>query len=557
MAGEQELRNNLDLFSEILSRTAIRLSGEGLERAFDISVKLYIAANDYPNPSYKGSIGSLVQRVTASMSNSEVVKRLPVLAGLPIPDYDEEIYLPVEPFHYLSRVTVDPACIERSEWDSKISTLLNYLVSESPVQRRRSILRLQQLNTWGILTPEEQIVFGERLWHKLDQEGFPEDAPLYTHAFLFLPHPAGIDIKQKVKDYLLAHSFAPVARVDERGGISWGWGGDSERYINELIGASYSKFSKEDTDKLIQWDAVDIDKILEKLSVSWDADKRFLNHRNRELASSVETRIRSFERILERVIFPNIHNLLPATKAALWTFLNDLRANNVRILAVLPLTILLKEDNQEFEVPSSIERQIVQGLYSIDEADVKEAMIAVYNWMAYVTEMGIPLPETDIVGDLISHIALRNPSTVADAIQFFIFIFKYHPSICKGQHIAKVLLGLGSLLEETNLVNLASPKNVFSLYFGTEARNIVPQIRSLASELSRLLYDHNVREEKPIPEVLQAWKLAAAEETLPEVRNAWESSPPVVEPPEVNTDVVTDSAGDTPETPVDLDHNQA
>ncbi len=106
-------------------------------------------------------------------------------------------------------------CIEKAHLEPKVIKTIFDIGKQQKINRTSVLARMGQLYTWGKLTREQEVAFGELLWSKLNEDTqLPDLEQYYFFVFMKWPHPEEIDPLERIKRVL---SVKKVSFKMERG----------------------------------------------------------------------------------------------------------------------------------------------------------------------------------------------------------------------------------------------------------------------------------------------------------------------------------------------------
>jgi hypothetical protein len=502
------LTQNLGLLSELLSRMCFRFSSAQLEELLQLTVEIFRQQVASPYPHIYSYVEKLFKRIFYALSRTDLLKKIPELLSLPIPDEggariqrSSTITDPFELIEWPSGIDLD-ASYDRSSWSSSIARLLRIANEDSPVARKHALNRLAKVYDIGGLNVEEARAFGEALWSKLDSRGFPEHTNFYLFAFLLLPEPQSGHAKGHLKQYLLSASFP-----------------QEKNYFKEWLYSTVPLFpDPEDKDKYIDWSSDEAAAFLEKLTSWWDDNKtkfKVEDDYDKSEDSLGDMSIFMMLRLLSRVIIPRLDVSDGRSKEAVRRLCSELEGTGFCIFPVLPLTLL---DNPQAQ--NDVVVKLRSGMNSIKELDVRYSIFGLYDWLIYGSRNILPSAPEDLLSDLVDRVIARRQPGLDSAIAHVSAIVHRLPELLNARHLDSLSIALNYLIAETRLPSEEERAA------GNKTLTVIPvsersDYRMHVAELAYRLYEHFTKLGKEIPEVLLRWKDICQNDPLPEVRRAW------------------------------------
>ena len=174
---------------ELISRLSVRLPASAAEEIFKWAVSLAHSNAVVHWWLYK-QVGNLLQRSLEAIPPENRKNFSEQAIFLPLPGEknnggNEEDW-PELITHFKTSQISRPT--EKWKWSERISTLIRYVRSGSPLDRSRSLLRLQALYAANALEAQEVSDFADAIWaHTNPTTGFPEAHRVRNFIFLDLP----------------------------------------------------------------------------------------------------------------------------------------------------------------------------------------------------------------------------------------------------------------------------------------------------------------------------------------------------------------------------------
>ena len=510
--GDTFLKNNFgivlgNVIPEVLSRLCMKCSTNSKDKIFSFVKEIYSSSHKHK---YKG-IMNLVIRLLRSYSAQEQYTRLSQLLEFPIPNdlnlVTKDEYL--EPFKIIA---IDREYVAKFKEihieQSIINSLLEKADSNDSEKRKRAIHRIAELHKLNGLNENQIKEFSEALWSQTDEStGFPKNTDFYKFAFLkSLPHPNNINSISLFKDYIAQEKF-PIQKTKAEKGISI-TGGDIP-FCYELIGATKRPLS----DNGIDWSEQEAVDIFYRLLEWWDADKEFVKKDNDakffgSTGDEFKKRFANLTRILNCVIIPRL--LSPVSiKEELNRLLKELSKYDVLCVATHAASLCIFPEQRQ-DVFDKIELAIL----SKQEEKIEDGYNAIYQIFVLHNTNKIAEIPSDIWSYIVSPIRWRHYQSLINAMRLSISIVNNFPETIMEESLYDILFGLNSLIEETSLQNRQSAMDIDKRL----------DVRSLAASLTYTLYNYYLKNELPIPEIIEKWRYICSDiEEFSDIRNKWEN----------------------------------
>jgi len=515
------------ILSEIISRLCFRLSKKQINDIYKTVTHLYLSPIFSQYFPFYERITKLIKRLLYSMSNEEILQKLPELLSLPV--VGEDFQLPdniwssqfPEPFNYVNikKSEVSKEILKKlitPQWHRSVEKLIEIVKNGKVEARKRAITRLSKLDDVDLLTENEKKRFSKALWKKIDpQKKLPKNTGLTDSEFLFLTMPNSKKIKDKFKEHLINYTIQPFNGVPNT---------SLNNFLNSLCTGTKPLILKDKSKKnlYIDWNAKEVSCLFEKIISWWDKEKNKLKKYLEPpwkgmFSNEIQKAVYRIFYVLNDVIFPR----LKPNKTKLRqinNFFEDTKTLGFHPLLFLP-GVLMLDPNKYKDIKGGIR----MGLLSYDGDEVTSALTGIYYWANYsnIFKDVLKIPQ-ELIDKLILKITLRQQPELGLAIKVLINIIKTVPDMLQEEQAKNVCLALKFLLQETKL-----PKNPELLELKKEEHNKVISLdeittyRELSSCLAFNLKNWYVEKNKAIPEVIQKCEETYVSDCLPEVRKIW------------------------------------
>jgi hypothetical protein len=168
---------------------------------------------------------------------------------------------------------------------------------------------------------------------------------------------------------------------------------------------------------------------------------------------------------------------------------------------------------------ADITRKLRVGCYSAEENTARAATIGIYNWYIGSRRNGLPAPESDLLGDVVSKIVARKEPALASAMSRVTSLLAVFPDLFHDDQLDDLCLALEYLIAET-VIDRAQDEPItdngasITLYDR-------PLYRELSVRLASKLTAVFTAATRELPQVLMRWREIARDDPLPVVRRAW------------------------------------
>lgn len=330
-----------------------------------------------------------------------------------------------------------------------------------------------------------------------------------------LPERRQGEAKESVRRYFLKTEIPRLRDKDDVPGVI---ASDRISYVfshlGSLLASTMCAWRRPDeNERWIEWNASDAEALLRKFIAWWQDEKQALERmRPREdwLSQRMTSLVSNLISVLGEVIIPRLHS---SSRDALREFLAAVKQAGYSVLLAQPALLALDPADSE----NAAER-IRYSLHGSTGEAVREAAGAIFSWLAFATRENFPAPPSDLLNDLVGHIATRRQPGLTEAIGQISPIILNLPSALQPHHLDDLVRGLGYLLLETTLQPRGQEHD--ELRLSAEERLA---LRADASELAAQLTELCRTRSIPISPTLEEWRRqGSATNTLPEVRMPWQ-----------------------------------
>jgi hypothetical protein len=511
-------------FAELLSRLAARLAEAQLEEVLQLAASAYLAPVVRSHHSLHKCQKVLFERSLQAASTEHQIRILPQLLSLPLPGEtgfevsSEELWH--EPFAdvHMRLNSKAISTIDHAALQPTIANLIAITGKGGEQSRWRAILRLSHLHEIKVLTAQETAQFAQALWAQLDDSGLPKDNHALKTISLILPEPQLGLAKEKVKAYLLSQEFYRQARQHESPdqGASFGIAFGPQNLTLEWCRATTQVPVKgqPSSNHQIDWSSSEAAVLLDKAVSWWDEQKRFLNDPAAipMISDNLHRDFTGLVDLLMKVVMPRLKvDDTPHCDVAL-TLITELDENGIVVLPVLPFVLPLKP-----ELYQEVASRIQAGMFSNESTTIDGALLGLRDWIIYSIEGRLPAPPPHFLDHLVSIIAARSAIAVDRALMYLTDILITVPEVLEERHLELVLLGLGSLIAETDVSASGGT--------GTIESPDKPYLRLRAAKLARQLSRYYEDCGTATPSTIENWRIVIENDPLAEVRSVWTANP--------------------------------
>jgi hypothetical protein len=536
--GKEESFSNLQIkiTTELLSRLAFRLSKKQIDELLDITNQLYLRNLKSQNISFNDSLNHLFERIFYSMSDSEIIKKLPNLLNLPIlillegqhPGMDHL----VDPFSYIewNQDTIIPEQL-RLSLTPNIIQLLKMVENCQTNERVRTIQRLLKLYEIKGLSSIEEKRFGKALWSRCDPAtGLPTDTGLLNASFLYLPESKSGVAYQKLKLYLtsidIPKIFTSTISADGKPAISVSSGSDFIGYVHDWGMATYVVNPNEDKkiEKSIDWSPDDAFNLLLKIKKMWDENKAaIIKYKDNTgifgfFKSNIDNEIWGIRELLRVVILPRFSKIeRPEAKQIIKQLFDEMESNNICMNSLIALQISIEPEKYD-ELSSKLRK----GLISLNLDDTRDSINGLFNWIVFAEQKIVKSPTPDFISEIINQIMNRRQPNLKINLSMITNLLNRYPNFLSPEQINSLCLALEYLLIETDIKSSHGLEQSSHLSTAISISS-KPEYRHISTRLAFALFNYFNRNQMIIPDIILKWKDLSHADSLPEVRREWNS----------------------------------
>lgn len=124
----------------------------------------------------------------------------------------------LDPFDVFTEYELSNPLYRKAHLEPKIIKAIFNIGKQQKINRTSVLARMGQLYTWGKLTKEQEVAFGELLWSKLNEDTqLPDLEQYYFFVFMKWPHPEEIDPLKRIKKSFISEKVSSKWKEDIRG----------------------------------------------------------------------------------------------------------------------------------------------------------------------------------------------------------------------------------------------------------------------------------------------------------------------------------------------------
>lgn len=474
------------ILPEILSRLCVKCSVRIKANIADFIYGVYTGG--YPGKYDK--LNKLLERLIKTCNESDLAEIIRIFIKVPV-NCDEELQdIIPDPFIYIENYYGN-ACL-KSDIGLNQQLVQNLICSagKEGLERENAIVRLIVLWKNHLLSEPQSVQFAEALWSRTEKmSGFPAETFIVNNSvYLELPVPAGYDLPERLKQYLI-QGFEAVKN-------------GNAAIIQEI---QYALRSESGDGYLCKW--------------------------------SKEERLRLFNIALE--YYDALRGGTPGEADGISGM--DESCDRLKELAELMMDILLRQSVLS-DIPEEKKQVLITAVKEMEKEGIPccKLKLSCKNILGF-TDSGYY--------DRIVRISSSNDLPLIidcyEAIYYYLLLAK--PDIEEGRRLAGLIAGqivtrrkesLYTALEVMNKILVSVPEYIgeehyLNIICGLEylyeesqaSRNdadFLVGIRSQAMGLAGRLYQNCIRDNKKIPSVIERWKLSGGSSAeFWEVRTAW------------------------------------
>jgi hypothetical protein len=516
--------------SHVLSEICFRISSDYRAQLFDLIAESYGHSSLPKGYWLRDCVGRMLKKALRAMSSAEIIERMDVLLGFPIPgDGDVGEGFPsgwVEPFENISwepATQVGPS-VDLSKWQNSVNDLLRLAENGSPFVRTRAVQRLNRLYEIGTLSQEQSDHLAQALWSRQDpQSQLPTDTLFRRNFFLWLPEAEPGQAKERFRSWILKLNY-PSVLIDDDKSTGWSTGGKRVRnnlIIGELRDATVRLLpaNEEINEKLIDWTPMEAEHILERVARWWDENKRDLSDplvvQSPWVGDQFRQELSQISSLFAEILLPRLKESEESSKKVALRVLNEMDYEKFPIHVAEPMTLFIDSTRLD-----EVVRKLRHGLASSDAEVVKGCVDGIYLWFLQGLRGTLVKPPEDLVQELVNLIVSRKQPGLLTALAIMATICRRLPEELNQKQMLSLSVALEYLMTETEL-----PDDL-DAYRGIASRPTIPleerpEHRQSSAELAHALYRYFSNNNQYIPQVLHDWKEICGKDVFPEVRRAW------------------------------------
>lgn len=480
------------MIPELLSRFVTKCSTPVRDETLDWVLSVYTTEDwrKYQN------LQVLLERLITSYSTQELYDRIPKFLLIPLPDNpnlsdESRIHSPFLFMDFTGKHIQKKPAHDLPE--SIINSLIAHVSSDKIFVRKWASTTIDRLENLGLLSAPQKKKYGNALWSKTDNTGFPKGTGFYQFAFLQMPHPEPVQPETVFMEYMKKSVF-PVRGEDAGFVITNG----NIPLCHNIVGAG----------EHINFSITEINFLFQKITAWWKSDKKYILSDD-DTRKEFRLRFAKMIEVLSRVVVPVVAAKGTQTQISeLGVLVKEIKSSGI---PCANLSVAW------FWIDTSEKKQV---LYSLKESFTTTSEEVLDNSLSTVLQMFIFYKKNrNIIGlkdisqvleGAARKIYWRNRFMLSRTLTYFGYFLsrKYAAANCRVEQM--LLSGLSALADETD-----QKSSVFDF---DEALDI----RLQAMGVAKLMYNHYIDKKKDVPESLSKWeKIAASEDEFAEIRNKW------------------------------------
>jgi len=484
---------------EVVSRLCTRCSFDKLNKILDFLLIIYKS----PHKQKYSNIDHLTKRLVASWPIehlpeliSRIISEFPIVTGVhrqlqsdfpdPLDFVDREV-----PIDNKEKILVPVEVLNK---------LLTDFENASDGNKEAILDRLIKVIRYGLLSTEQNDQFGDALWRKVDDSGFPADfKKIFRWFFLELPHPSSADVEKLLHIYLQNLKFSVIGQSKS---ISITGGQCSS--CSEVLAASKVL-------NRIGWTPDDAINLLKKIMDWWSIDKHFLSETNRtslsERSKEFKGRFQNAIHTLEVAVIPFLSDqTLRGNAEGLEKFINEIASLGMSAIE-LKMAVFLRGPNDFGKIFANISSDIL----SDDFFRTIRAIIVVTRLLDPKLVVLKEVDRESILALVVGVVKWRKATALIPALANLNVILQY-PAIQLKHYRDDVFIGLQHIAAESELSYENSPIPLHDRLF----------VRKEAAALAHTLYSAAFVKGEAVHPSLEIWKAICHDpREFAEIRNQW------------------------------------
>jgi len=388
--------------------------------------------------------------------------------------------------------------------------LLRRTASEDGEARRRALNRLNLLYHANLMTPTQQRSLGNLLWSSTATTGLPDLPSFSSFGFLHLPAPKTINVRARVRNYILSLPFQTFAILDAAGKVSGLQSGPAHRLIHEVSVGSRAPFQLlEMPNGTIDWTPEQSKQLYMKARAWWTHDKGAVGLRSFGSHPVLET-LEHVGEFLAHAIIPALQRDDPVWEELI-EWLSEMRALGVFPTVALPY-ILNKQPKQLLTVT----KVVYDDILSDDLKAVAAAAEAIRHWTGLAAIQRAAAPPPEVLSALLDRVVFRRKPSIKACLVHMTYLLLERPLALPPE---RVRLLVSSLVPWHAATILPIPSHADEEFAELDRPALRLLLGRLAGALSYWVTQTSPKEIEPSS--LGLWRTSCASDPLPEVRRAF------------------------------------
>lgn len=514
----------LGILPELLSRLAVRLSGETLNDSFNLAMNFHFNSGIRRHLSLHEASQPWFERLFCTATPSQLMEWLVCI--LDHSPFDGAIHLALgkshvwpDPLESFPPCDLTQAQIALPEVAQRISTHIEKLLAgmalESGESFKRSEKRLLAIDNARLMTVTQRENFCVVLWSKTGEHGLPERPDFTLKIFLSYPPPGKSDVIQRIKRHVLEKpiQFA-VSRNNPDGKLSY------RTHLREFTIINAGAVTKPQFQLLgensgsIEWSHSEAKLLTQKALSWWNSDKTLLKAEQKEgciIKSFVGGHISSFLKIISLITLPNMKGATEARWNEILQIMQELRDHGECPTPALPYILIHRSSEL-----GMVTNAILEDLQSETPKEIQAAARAVRYW-AHLGQVGKTCPVAkNLISALVERVMFRRKTGILACIGVLRFLLIEQPAIFDKSLVLNLASSLAAWHAVLKFSDRPSKTTEFLEVEKPDLRALIAQLADAVGYFFKTL--HPQSEEHP---AVAQWRQTCANDTLPETRSAF------------------------------------
>ena len=508
----------IDALVEVLSRLTVKLNSKELDEAFSVAMQISAEPGVYSHITLHDSCHYWFVRLFTAAGESSLYSWLPDLMRYPFPDERKRSRNPRpwrDPISAFPMDRIRPDILLSNERTKEIREATKWLLdrarSDSEEGWRTAARRLITVSFAELMTDGEETEMAHLIWRDTAEDGFPNLPGVFRYVYGHLPIPPSIEVKEKVRSYLLDGKPLRSVSVQDSGRTTVSHT-LFDSFILEMAYASKPIVHIPYEPKgFVDWSRDETKMLWSRVIEWWHNERRALETHSPFGYDNIIATVQHAGTFLRQAVLPNMKTASDDDWKEVLTFLEETRKHDVYLTAAWPYVLIHRPDDG-----GRVERMIIDDLSSDIKDSVEAGASALRHWIHLARAGRVEGLSAEVFDALLHRVVYRRPAGVALCLQQIARLLCEHQDCFEHCHVDVMISSLSPWVEAVGLSTRGDGDSGFREQERPELRALLGNLASaLSAWLRRKAPDH------PEPDAISRLRSRYESDPLPEVRRSF------------------------------------